>query len=333
MFRAERIGMIVVDNVDSIEAGPHLSRRWSRGVAWTTLLVFLVLIYGSHAPLISLAKVDGHIPFSSASCVLLIEVAKLLVSFAALVATGNLSFLRVSVSAVAVAPFAVPAVLYAFNNNLVVLMQVYMDPSSFQLLSNLKIGSTALLYSFCLGKRLTRGQWFAVGLLVAAGLCHSYSSLDWEQQNEEEWSPGLHITSWGLLLVLVYCFVSGMAGVYTERVLKTQRLPLSLQNLFLYAFGVAVNLASHLSGGDTGRQGFLDGFSSLVWLIIVGQVMNGLLMSIVMKHGTGITRLFVISSAMLVNGVLSWWLLGIELTPHFLFPVVLIGWAVYLYFR
>lgn len=326
--------MIVVDNVDSIEAGSPLSRRWSLEVVWGMLLVLLVLIYGSHAPLISLAKVDGHIPFSSSSCVLLIEFAKFLVSFAALVATGNLSILKVAVSAVAVVPFAVPALLYAFNNNLVVLMQVYMDPSSFQLLSNLKIGSTALLYSFCLGKRLTRGQWFAVGLLVAAGLCHSYSSLDWKRQTQEEkWSPGLHITSWGLLLVLVYCFMSGMAAVYTERVLKTQRLPLSLQNLFLYAFGVAMNLASHLFGGVVGRRGFLDGFSALVWLIIAGQVTNGLLMSVIMKHGTGITRLFVISSAMLVNGVLSWWLLGIQLTPYFLFPVVLIGWAVYLYYR
>lgn len=211
-------------------------------------------------------------------------------------------------------------------------MQVYMDPSSFQLLSNLKIGCSTFLYSFCLGKRQTRGQWLAVGLLVAAGLCHSYSSLDWELQNEEELSPGVHITSWGLLLVLVYCFLSGMAAVYTERVLKTQRLPLSLQNLFLYVFGVALNLASHLSGGDSVRRGFLDGFTVLVWLIIAGQVTNGLLMSVVMKHGTGITRLFVISSAMLVNGVLSWWLLGIQLTPHFLFPVVLIGWAVYLYY-
>lgn len=101
----ERIRMIVVDNVDSIEAGPPLSRRWSRWVAWTMLLVLLVLIYGSHAPLISLAKVDGNIPFSPSSCVLLIEFAKSLVSFAALMATGNLSVLKVSVSAVAVAAY------------------------------------------------------------------------------------------------------------------------------------------------------------------------------------------------------------------------------------
>lgn len=331
MLQTDRV-RIVIDNVDPIQPELHRTRRWSLGAPWAILLVLLVLIYGSHAPLISLTKVDGHVPFSSSSCVVLIEFAKLMVSFATLVVTGNLSSLKASVSIVAVLPYAIPALLYAFNNNLVVIMQVYMDPSSFQLFSNLKIGSTALLYTFCLGKKLRRGQWFAVGLLVAAGVCHSYTSLDWEQQNEDISNPGLYITSWGLLLMLVYCFVSGLAAVYTERTLKSQHLPLSLQNLFLYAFGVAINLMSHVTGGS-GQQGFLYGFSGLVWVIIGGQVTNGLLMSVIMKHGTGIMRLFVISSGMLVNGVLSWWLLGIQLTHHFLFPVVLIGWAVYLYYR
>ncbi|XP_039518898.1 probable UDP-sugar transporter protein SLC35A4 [Pimephales promelas] len=316
--------MIAVNNVGSPEAEPPLRSRW------VLLLLLLILIYGSHAPLISLTKVDGQVPFSPSSCVVLIELAKLLVSFASLLASGNLSALKASVSVTTVTPYAVPAVLYAFNNNLVVFMQAYMDPSSFQVLSNLKIVSTALLYTSCLGKRLRRGQWFALGMLVGAGVSHSYSGLDREPSEEDQSASRLHITSWGLLLVLVYCFISGLAAVYTERVLKTQRLPLSLQNLFLYVFGVAINLASHVSGG--GRQGFLEGFSPLVWLIIAGQVANGLLMSVIMKHGTGITRLFVISSSMLVNGVLSWGLLGIQLTPYFLFPVVLIGWAVYLYY-
>ncbi|KAI2657166.1 putative UDP-sugar transporter protein SLC35A4 [Labeo rohita] len=286
--------MIVIDNVGSPEAEPPHRTRW------LCLLLLLVLIYGSHAPLISLTKVDGRVPFSPSSCVLMIEFTKLVVSFAALLASENPSGLKIS--ALMVAPYAIPALLYAFNNNLVVFMQAYMDPSSFQVLSNLKIASTALLYTSCLGKRLRVGQWLAVGMLMAAGVCHSYSGLDWEAS--EGSAVRLHVTSWGLLLVLIYCFISGLAAVYTERVLKTQRLPLSLQNLFLYVFGVGINLAA-----------------------------NGLLMSVIMKHGTGITRLFVISSSMLVNGVLSWGILGIQLTPYFLFPVVLIGWAVYLYYR
>ncbi|XP_066525834.1 probable UDP-sugar transporter protein SLC35A4 [Hoplias malabaricus] len=326
--------MIVIDNVGSGETHSSRGRRWFHSFHWAILLLLLVFIYGSHAPLIALTKVDGHVPFSASSCVVLIEFSKLLASLGILLATGNIYTLSVSVSWTAVAPYVVPALLYSFNNNLVVFMQAYMDPSSFQVLSNLKIASTALLYTTCLGKRLRPMQWLGLGFLMGAGVCHSYSSLDWDIPDEEDdkLSSRLHITTWGLLMVLLYCFISGLAAVYTERILKTQCLPLSLQNLFLYVFGVGINLASHFYS-SSGDHSFLDGYSAVVWLIVAGQAANGLLMSVVMKHGTGITRLFVISSAMLVNSVLSWGLLGLQLTPFFLFSVLMIGVAVYLYYK
>ncbi|XP_030621641.1 probable UDP-sugar transporter protein SLC35A4 [Chanos chanos] len=326
--------MIVIENMGSSVPAPLWSRRMIQGTRWGFLVVLMVFIYGSHAPLIALTKVDGRVPFSPSSCVVLIELTKLLVSLGTLLATGNLSSLKASASLSSILPYSVPAILYAFNNNLVVFMQVYMDPSSFQVLSNLKIASTALLYTSCLGKKLQPTQWLALVLLMGAGVSHSYNSLDLEEPKGggENLSSTVYVTTWGLLLVLVYCFVSGLAAVYTERVLKTQRLPLSLQNLFLYAFGVLINVASHFSSAGE-EQTFLEGYSVVVWLIIAGQAANGLLMSVVMKHGTGITRLFIISSSMLVNSVLSWAVLGLQLTPFFLCSVVLIGMAVYLYYR
>ncbi|XP_028272866.1 probable UDP-sugar transporter protein SLC35A4 [Parambassis ranga] len=246
--------------------------------------------------------------------------------------SGGTSALHASPRLFLVAPYAVPAVLYAFNNNLVVVMQAYMDPSSYQVLSNLKIASTALLYSLCLGKRLLPAQWLALGLLTLAGVSHSYSSLDLKDTERAEEVPRLHITAWGLLLILVYCTVSGLAAVYTERVLKSQKLPLSLQNLYLYMFGVAINgLSSFLSVASD--KSFLEGYSGVVWVIVAGQAANGLLMSVVLKHGSGITRLFVISCSMLVNALLSWALLGLQITPFFPLPVTMIGLAAYLYYR
>lgn len=130
--------------------------------------------------------------------------------------------------------------------------------------------------------------------------------------------------------MLVYCFISGLAAVYTESVLKSQMLPLSLQNLYLYVFGTAINgISSSLVGSE---KSFLDGYTGVVWVIIAGQAANGLLMSVVLKHGSGITRLFVISCSMLVNALLSWAFLGLQLTPFFLLPVCMIGLAAYLYY-
>ncbi|RXM95081.1 putative UDP-sugar transporter protein SLC35A4 [Acipenser ruthenus] len=201
-------------------------------VHWGLLLTLSVLIYGSHAPLITLCKVDKKIPFSSSSCVVLIELAKFIVSLGLLFLRDRHS-LHIAVSWKHVVPYAVPALLYAVNNNLVVFMQVHMDPSTFQVLSNLKIASTALLYSAALRKRLNHRQWLSLALLMATGICHTYSSMGTPKQKVDEAIPGtqFHITALGLLLLLVYCIVSGLAAVYTELILKTQRLPLNLQNL------------------------------------------------------------------------------------------------------
>lgn len=327
------IRMIVIENVGpSSEA--H-KRPWTKTLMWSSLFALMVVIYGSHAPLITLTKVGGDVPFNSSSCVVLIELAKLLISLVTLIATGSSSALRSRSSLTVVAPYAIPAVLYALNNNLVVHMQAYMDPSSYQVLSNLKIASTAILYSFCLDRRLTFRQWFALGLLMTAGVCHSYSSLDWEESEangDANDQSRLHITAWGLFLIFIYCCASGLAAVYTEMVLKRQKLPLSLQNLYLYVFGVALNLASSFSAIANGR-GFLEGYGFVVWVIIAGQAVNGLLMSVVLKHGSGITRLFVISCSMLVNALMSWAMLGLQLTPIFSLPVTMIGLAAYLYYR
>lgn len=325
--------MIAVQNVGP-SSPARVRRQWVKMFRWGVLFGLMVLIYGSHAPLITLTKVDGEVPFNPSSCVVMIELAKLLISLATLVLTGGTAALRAPPPLVVVAPYAVPAILYAFNNNLVVLMQAYMDPSSYQVLSNLKIASTALLYSLCLGKRLRPAQWSALGLLMAAGVCHTYSSLDLGDPvgAEAEEGPRLRITAWGLFLVLVYCCVSGLAAVYTERVLKSQKLPLSLQNLYLYVFGVAINGLSS-SSFVASEKSFLEGYSGVVWLIIAGQAANGLLMSVVLKHGSGITRLFVISCSMLVNALLSWAILGLQLTPFYLVPVSMIGLAAYLYYR
>lgn len=325
--------MIVIQNVGP-SSPARMKRQWVKRIKWGVLLGLMVLIYGTHAPLITITKVHGQVPFNPSSCVVMIELSKLLISLATLLLTGGKSALYAPPRLSLVAPYAVPAILYALNNNLVVLMQAYMDPSSYQVLSNLKIASTALLYSVCLGKRLRPAQWLALGLLMFAGAFHSYSSLDLEDPvgSEAEEGPRLHITTWGLFLVLVYCCVSGLAAVYTEMVLKSQKLPLSLQNLYLYMFGVAINGLSSFSAVASDKS-FLEGYSGVVWTIIAGQAANGLLMSVVLKHGSGITRLFVISCSMLVNALMSWAILGLQLTPFFPLPVAMIGLAAYLYYR
>ncbi|XP_071614628.1 probable UDP-sugar transporter protein SLC35A4 [Heliangelus exortis] len=302
------------------------AKRVLRRGLWGLMLLLSVAIYGSHAPLLTLCKVDGVIPFSSTSVVVLVELTKLVFSLLFLL-TWDRELLGAAVSWHHVVPFALSALLYAANNNLVVHMQLFMDPSTYQVLSNLKIVSTALLYSLFLRQRLSLHKWVALFLLVAAGVSYSSGGL------QDPGSPSkmqMHITPVGFLLLLVYCLISGLSAVYTEAILKTQALPLSLQNLFLYFFGVLLNLLGYF--WSSAERGFLEGFSSWVLLIVVSQALNGLIMSVVMKHSSNITRLFVISCSLLVNALLSVTLFNLQLTLLFFVAASCIGLAVHLYY-
>ncbi|KFQ31122.1 putative UDP-sugar transporter protein SLC35A4, partial [Merops nubicus] len=293
---------------------------------WGLMLALSVAIYGSHAPLLTHCKVDGVIPFSSAAVVVLVELTELGLSLLCLL-TWDRDLLGVTISWHHVVPFALSALLYAANNNLVVHMQLFMDPSTYQVLSNLKIVSTALLYSLLLRRRLGARRWLALLLLVAAGVSYSCGGL------QDPGGPSrmeLHITPVGLVLISVYCLISGLSAVYTEAILKTQALPLSLQNFFLYFFGVLLNSMGYFWSGTEG--GFLEGFSSWVLVIVISQALNGLIMSVVMKHSSNITRLFVISCSILVNALLSVALFDLQLTLLFFVAVVCIGLAVHLYY-
>uniref|UniRef100_A0A8D0E0J6 Solute carrier family 35 member A4 n=1 Tax=Salvator merianae TaxID=96440 RepID=A0A8D0E0J6_SALMN len=321
--RMSRNSACIIDNLGSPPKTLVLGK-----ILWGLMLILSVFIYGSHAPLLTLSKDNGQIPFSASSVVVLTELMKLVFSLVFLL-IWNWKQLRISVSWYHAAPFALSALLYAVNNNLVVHLQLFMDPSTYQVLSNLKIGSTALLFSIFLNQRLTLRKWLALSLLTAAGALYTYGGLQ-DSQRLPSSDTQLHITPIGVLLMCLYCLISGLSAVYTEVVLKSQDLPLNLQNVFLYIFGVLLNVIIHFSSSPA--AGFLEGFSVWVLLVIVSQALNGLIMSVIMKHSNNITRLFVISFSIVINALLSVFLFRLHFTTFFFLSVLLIGIAVYLYY-
>lgn len=300
---------------------------------WLLLLAVGVIISSLHPVFINLGKQNGKIPFSSASVALLVEFFKLLIS-AGFVLKDICTYEKFTIpSPRIIMLYSVPAVLYTVNNNLITHIQLYMDPSSFQLLNNLKIAATAICYFFIINRHISRRKWFAVFLLFVSGVVNSIGGL--RSDNDSQTKSTLYITITGLYLVIIYCGISGLAGVYTEAVLKRYKTTsIHLQNIILYAFGIILNAATFFFS-STPSSGFLDGFSIWTWSIVVTQALNGIIISLVLKHSSNITRLFMIGASMVLTSVFAYFIFGYSIHIYFFisFLIVIIALCFYHEFR
>ncbi|GAB6018761.1 hypothetical protein CHUAL_000430 [Chamberlinius hualienensis] len=319
-----------VDVEDNSEKESHEKTNPFHPLFWGFLIIIGVFSYGSYSVLMHLCEKDNKIPFSSASVVLTTEMMKLLLSF--WMSTSDLHESLQHLTFKTCLPFSVPAVLYCVNNNMAVHMQVQMDPATFQILSNLKIMTTAVLYWLMIKRPLTAIQWISLLLLTVAGASHSYGSLVEKEGNSGH--EQVFITWPGLILMVLYCIISGFAGVYCELILKKdQKMSLAMQNVVLYVFGVVCNGVLYVSSSESLDifGGFFHGYTIVTWVIIVTQAINGLIMSAIMKHSSNITRLFVISSAMIVTTGLSVIMFHMQLNAYLVGACVVIILALFLY--
>lgn len=126
----------------------------------------------------------------------------------------------------------------------------------------------------------------------------------------------------GLMAVLVAAVVSGLTGVYFEKVLKesstpvsvwTRNIQLSFYSLFpALLFGVVLN-----DGHEIAKHGFFDGYNWVVWMAIVFQAIGGVLASLVINYADNIAKNFATSISIVISFMFSVWFFNFKVT----FPV------------
>ncbi|XP_062584310.1 probable UDP-sugar transporter protein SLC35A4 [Saccostrea cucullata] len=303
-------------------------------IGWGILLSSSTIVYGTYSILVHLCEVKGKVPFKSSSVVLIIEVGKFLVSWILLLWQTKGSLPK-DVTFFCFLQYSVPGLLYSVSNNLSMMMQVYMDPTTFQVLSNLKIGITALLYWSFLRRPLSLRQWIAIGILTTAGTLDSYGSF---KSKGKEFSE-LYITITGLVMIGIQCTVSGMASVYAEYILKKQKeMSLHFQNIMLYTWLMIINTSFWIyeetvdeEKDITKKFHIFRGYSLATWMIVITQIYVGLAMSFILKHASNITRLFVVSSSLSVTTILSVLVFGLHLNSFFFTSLGLLLLSLYLF--
>ena len=148
----------------------------------------------------------------------------------------------------------------------------------------------------------------------------------------------MYIHPVGLPMIFVYCTLSGLAGVYNEWILKKYYSePLHVQNIYLYTYGSLLNLVPAvvwplLTSQSLSQLDLFRGFSVYTWMIIVTQALNGLFMSVVIKHTSNIVRLFVISFSLVVTTLLSVAVFSLTLNLYFFVSFTSMTVALWLYY-
>ncbi|GAV90062.1 LOW QUALITY PROTEIN: Nuc_sug_transp domain-containing protein [Cephalotus follicularis] len=319
----------------------HKIRVSSKQRALNVLLVVgdCVLV-GFQPILVYMSKVDGKFKFSPISVNFLTEVAKVLFAVVMLLIqarnqkVGEKPLLSVSTFVQAArnnALLAVPAFLYAVNNYLKFIMQLYFNPATVKMLSNLKVLVIAVLLKMVMKRRFSIIQWEALALLLIGISVNQLRSLP-----EGTTAMGLPVATGAYIYTLIFVTVPSMASVYNEYALKSQYdTSIYLQNLFLYGYGAIFNFLAILGIAIVkGPSSFdiLQGHSKATMLLIANNAAQGILSSFFFKYADTILKKYSSTVATIFTGIASAALFGHTLTMNFLLGISIVFISMHQFF-
>jgi len=275
---------------------------------------------------------DGSYAYSLPSVILLAELTKLCISAGYLVkdvgARGAVQLVaRTRLTTWGL--FAVPSVLYAVNNNLDMVNNLYMDPATESVLVQGKILTTSVMWRIVFKKRLGAAKWVSLALLFAG--C---SGAGWPTPTGREVPDTMFIRPLGVLLVVVHCHVSSLAGVFNEWLyLGTgEGESIHLCNIRIYVVGILFCLLSHLAGGGgLSPAALCRGYNAYTWALVATYSLMGLLLAQIIKRFGSIVKLFLSGSSVYFSSALTFVLFGRTPTLLFVASMVLVTCALFMF--
>ncbi|XP_010525895.1 PREDICTED: CMP-sialic acid transporter 2-like [Tarenaya hassleriana] len=308
------------------------------------LNVFLVvgdcILVGLQPVLVYMSKVDGKFNFSPVSVNFLTEMAKVLFAVVMLLfqarhqKVGEKPILSLSTFVQAARNnvlLAVPAFLYAINNYLKFIMQLYFNPATVKMLSNLKVLVIAVLLKMIMKRRFSIIQWEALALLLIGISVNQLRSLP-----EGSAALGLPVTTGAYIYTLIFVTIPSLASVYNEYALKSQyETSIYLQNLFLYGYGAIFNFLAILGIAIfKGPSSFdiLQGHSKATMLLIFNNAAQGILSSFFFKYADTILKKYSSTVATIFTGIASAALFGHILTMNFLLGISIVFISMHQFF-
>lgn len=249
----------------------------------------------------------------------------------------------------------IPAALYTLQNNLQYIAVSNLSAASFQVTYQLKILTTALCSVIILNRTLSATKWGALVLLTIGvaivQLNTAGPSPSTPPSNPAEKvirasmprpPPQAHITHRtdemdpfvGLVAVVIACVISGVAGVYFEKVLKGSTTSLWVRNVQLSFYSLFPALFIGVlwkDGANVAEKGFFFGYNVVVWAAIICQALGGIIVALVVKYADNILKGFATSVSILLSFLASVILFDFQVTLQFMLGGAIVLGATYLY--
>ena len=158
----------------------------------------------------------------------------------------------------------------------------------------MKVLVTGVIFRVLLNRRLMTGQWLCLALLACAAAMTQIKPSVVEDCTPSEVSRGgaelkagleaEALRYQGLVFAVIACCTSSFAGVYTEKLMKGDSDSIHFQNLKLYLWGVASNVAVlGYQGQLANLSNVFEGFNTAAYMVILIQASNGLVVSWLLK--------------------------------------------------
>lgn len=124
----------------------------------------------------------------------------------------------------------------------------------------------------------------------------------------------------GLAAVLIACVLSGLAGVYFEKVLKDSNAKTSLwfrnvQLSFYSLFPALFIGVVFKDGAEIAKHGFFSGYNWIVWCAIILQAFGGVMVALVVNYADNIAKNFATSISIVISFLASVWFFQFKMTP------------------
>mmetsp|Transcript_107982 Transcript_107982/g.168823 ORF Transcript_107982/g.168823 Transcript_107982/m.168823 type:complete len:363 (+) Transcript_107982:136-1224(+) len=252
-----------------------------------------------------------------------------------LLTVGGESLLNVFSRPMELARASVPALLYLVQNNLQYISLRYLDPATYIVTYQLKILSTALMSVLLLHRTLDLSRWMALVLLVCGVSIVQLSEKSGSAPSPEDVKEGaLSEQLIGLIAVLSSCVISGLAGVYTEMILKTSSVSLWARNVQLAIFSIFIGIGGLAGTGDLEKitsHGFFQGYNGWVCASIVNNSFGGLLIAVIIKYADNIIKNFATAFSIVLTTAGSMYAMGLSFSATFFLGCAIVCSATFLY--